>query len=114
MDLSVTVLGLQTFLIGSFSRTGDKYSLSLEAKLCSSLFMTCLPAIEVLSDIKFPAVRPKGIASFPLNTIIFSVLILLVHCIFLFFIIIDPLLGPAAGYVPLFKFYGKIKINENS
>lgn len=60
MDLSVTVLGLQTFLIGSLSRTGDNYSLNLEAKLCISLFMTCLPTIEVLSEVNFPAFRPKG------------------------------------------------------
>ena len=60
MDLSVSLFGMKASLVGSMYLEGDRFYVTLEAKLCSELLMTCLPAIEVLTDMKFPAIKPKG------------------------------------------------------
>ena len=60
MDLSLKLMGMKTSLVGNFQIDVDKYVLSLEAKLCEELMMTCLPSIEIVTGIMFPSVKPIG------------------------------------------------------
>ena len=53
-------MGMKASLVGSFRLDSDKFYVSLEAKLCEELMMTCLPSIEIVTDIIFPSIRPKG------------------------------------------------------
>ena len=63
---------MKASVVGSMVLRGDTFYLTLEAKLCSELLMTCLPPIEVLTDIRFPSAKPKGEKITPVYTFIMS------------------------------------------
>lgn len=60
IDLSLELLGMSASLVGSIALDTNKFYVTLEAKLCANLLMTCLQPIEILTNIKFPTRRPPG------------------------------------------------------
>ena len=60
LDLSVKFMGMKASLIANFQLNADKFLLSMEAKLCNELLMTCLGSVEIVTDISFPTIRPAG------------------------------------------------------
>ena len=60
IDLSVEFLGMSVSLVGSIILDTNEFYVTLEAKLCANLLMTCLQPIEILTNIKFPTLRPPG------------------------------------------------------
>ena len=53
-------MGMKASLVANFQLDVDKFILSLEAKLCDELLMTCLGSVEIVTDISFPSMRPTG------------------------------------------------------
>ena len=58
-DLGFSALSMNVTLVGNIGLNIDKFTFSVEVKLCSSFLKICLPNIEVLTNIEFDLDPPN-------------------------------------------------------